>query len=702
MTQLESLYEDIIFRLTELTWVGVLDLLLVAFTFYLLLNLMRRSRAASFLLRGALGLGFLLFVVSILLPLPAFDWLVRMALLTTLIATPIIFQPEIRRLLERLGRSTGLTRAVRQTTTEQMIPRLVRAAESMADSKTGALIVLEGNEPLQNVLETGVYIGGQVTSELLEAIFYPENPLHDGAIVIREDQIVAAGCVLPLTQQLLNFTHRLGTRHRAAVGVSESSEALAIVVSEETGKVSIARQGQLQYGLDSAALREQLFAFHKPPTPDQTTFSGWNLIGQIGRSIWQRPAQLDSRQFFDNLALFLSAILLATVFWMYLLEQTVPAKRVRFQSISLRVEGTPSPGVTLITQPPDSVSAIIQTTEQVFDTLSTDSFQAIVSLQDLSSGLHHLPVQVNSGASQVRVLSVEPPAVDLELAPVATRTISISPNLVNQQSLSPAYELVGSPTTLPDQVQVIGPAPLVERVSQVQTSISVANATTSLREIRPLKALDEAGREVTGVTLQPAQAQVNVAIWRRFNAVDVGVRAVTSGALPSGYWLSGLSVNPSIVTLQGDREQLVEIGSFIDTLPVDISQSTSDLAVEIPLNLPPDIQALDSNGNLIKTVTLLARISPRRGDLAITRPVELSGVQPGTTVTVDPVKVDLLLSGPLPVLRQIETNLELVRVLVDASSLTPGQNQNVTPTVVAPEGIRAQLVPPSVLVASPK
>lgn len=696
MTPLQSLYDDAIFHLSDLALSEILDLLLVTIVFYLLLRLIRRSRSA-FLLRGALVLGVLLFLVSVLLPLPAFDWLVRMALVAMFVTTPIIFQPEVRRLLERLGRSTGLARAVRQTVTEHLIPRIVRAVENMSDSQTGALIVIEGNELLHGVIETGVPVHGQVTSELLQAIFYPENPLHDGAVVLREDQVVAAGCVLPLTERLLGFQRRLGTRHRAALGMSETSRAMVIIVSEETGDISVARDGVFQYQLDGATLREQLFNFYVPDTPTDPTVPLWRVITQAVNSIWRRPAMPTLHQLWSNLGLLFIALLLALVVWTFVLDQTNPARRALIEDIPLRVENVP-PGTALITSPPANASAIIQTTGNILETLSTDSFQAVVSLKDLPPGLHHPEVQVNSGSPQVRILSVSPPALDLELAPIISRTMAVTIDLPDAQNLSPAYEMVGSPAASPEHVQLVGPAPTVDRISQVRTTMSVANATTSLREMRPLRALDEVGREVTGVSLQPAQVQVNVPIRRRLNALDVGVRAVITGTLSPGYWLSGLSVNPNSITLRGSRDQLAEINGFVDTLAVDVSGASGDLSVEIPLALPPDVQAIDSEGELIKTVTVQARVAPRRGDLAVTRPVEVIGFRSGITATLNPAQIDLLLSGPLPTLNQIATDPSLVRILVDISEAPAGQATDLTPTVVAPEGIRAQLVPPSVLV----
>ncbi len=694
MTPLQLLYTEAVFRLSQLTWVEIVDILLVTTAFYIMLRLMQRSRA-TFLLRGVLVLSMALFVVSVLLPLPAFVWVVRTVLVAIFIATPIILQPELRRLLERVGRTAGLTTAVRQTTTEKIVPQVVRAIENMANTHTGALIVIEGQQSLQDVVETGVAIGGQVTSELLQAIFYPENPLHDGAVILREDKVVAAGCVLPLAQQMFILQRRLGTRHQAAVGVSEHSDALVIVASEETGAVSIVRNGQLQYGIDSAVLREQLFDFIASPVDAPVNLWLWRLLDQAGHSIWKRPSLPGLRQFFVNIGLLLGALLLALVVWSFVIQQTNPARRALVEDILLRVEDIPA-GTALVSSPPAAVSTIIQTTDDVLATISVDSFRAEVSLDGLGPGLHHLPVQVSSGASPLRILSVTPSMVDVEIAAIISKTIPVTIDLLDMHRLPPAYRISGTPTALPDSVQVVGPAPVVEQVQHAQAVISVADASASLQEVRPLRALDGAGREISGVNLQPGQTRVSVPVRRRLDTLEVGVRAAITGTPPSGYWLSGVSVNPASVTLRGDQEQLMKVGSFINTLPVDVSQATGDFSIEIPLELTPSLQALNGNSVQIQTVTVLAKIAPRQGDLALNRPVQLITNRSGITTTIVPSSVDVLLNGPLPTLAQIERDPNLVQITVDARELNSPQTINVSPQVVVPAGVRAQVVPSTV------
>ncbi len=696
MDSFQSLYNQALFLLSNITWLEVIDLLLVTAALYFLLSLVQRSSAA-YLLREMLVLGMALFVLTILLPLPVFDWLVRGMLVAMLVAIPIIFQTQLRRFLERAGRSVGIAQMVRQSVAENVLPELVHAVENMSASQTGALIVLEGNDSLEELAKSGVSFNGWVTGELLQSIFYPGTPLHDGAVIIRTDQIVAAGCVLPLTQQSLQSEKRLGTRHRAAVGLSEISDALIVVVSEETGQIGVADRGQLQRPLSSAELRERLLDFYDPTITTSATISLWGLMGQAGRQFWHSLSLANPRQFLSNIGLLFVSLLLTLMIWSFVIEQTNPLQRARVEGIPLRIENVP-PNTKLIPPPPASVSAIIQTTDDVLPTLSPRSFQAVVSLQGSSPGFYRLPVRVNFGSAQVLILSVDPPALDLELAPIISRTLPVMVDIPDQQNLSAAYELVGSPTASPDQVQVVGPVPLVNQVDRIRTTISLANASTSLRETRPLQALDAQNREITEVNLQPNQVQVSVSIRQRLNARNVSVRIVTSGIPPPGYWLSNLSVTPAGVTLKGSPDQLANVGSFVDTLPIDVSQAVGELSVQIPLDLPPKVQALDGNGNIVEAVTVLARVAARRGDLAVTRPVELLESRPNGTVTINPAAVDLLLSGPLPVLSEIEVNPRLVRVLIDTASLRRGQSISLTPTIIAPANVQWQLVPPSVLV----
>lgn len=245
-------------------WQSILDIALVALVFYLLLRLFQGTQAMQ-LLRGILIIGVVMAVVtSFVEDLLAFRWLIRNSTFAVLVSIPVIFQPELRRALERVGRS-GLLFGRRSggASTQRLISEIVRAMERMSINRHGALIVLEGSTGLVDYINQGVPINADVTSELLQTIFFPNTALHDGAVIIQRERIAAGGCVLPLTQREVKDT-QLGTRHRAAIGITEQTDTLCLVVSEETGTISVARNGRIVRRLDANRLRRILTEFYGP------------------------------------------------------------------------------------------------------------------------------------------------------------------------------------------------------------------------------------------------------------------------------------------------------------------------------------------------------------------------------------------------------------------------------------------------------
>jgi diadenylate cyclase len=266
-----DLLSDILFLFQRLTLVSLLDLVLVTMVFYTVLMLVRDTQAMV-LLRGVILLIILLSLLTSLVELPAFSWLVQTALPSTIIAIPVIFAPEIRRGLERIGRAGSGAVFLRQNNAavlamQATIHAIVTASAMLSSRQHGALIILQRSDPLQEYSRTGVQLNAKVTPELLLQIFYPNTPLHDGAVIISDNQIVSGACVMPLSASGIltrSPERQMGLRHRAALGISEASDAIAVVVSEETGSVSIAHSGRMIRRLDSERLGNILLAFYRP------------------------------------------------------------------------------------------------------------------------------------------------------------------------------------------------------------------------------------------------------------------------------------------------------------------------------------------------------------------------------------------------------------------------------------------------------
>ena len=259
-----DLTDTIQYLLTRLDWLAVLDILLVALVIFGLLALVRGTQAVV-LLRGIIFLAIATVMLTSFLQLPAFSWLLRNALPALLIAVPVIFAPEIRRALERLGRAgTGININTREAEQEQVIEAITTAAVRLSERRHGALIVIERQVGLKNYTDTGVILDAIASVELLVQVFYPNTPLHDGAAILKGARIVAAACVMPLTSGENVPDRQMGLRHRAALGISEVSDAVAVVVSEETGSISVAHNGRMIQHLDAGRLRHILAAFYRP------------------------------------------------------------------------------------------------------------------------------------------------------------------------------------------------------------------------------------------------------------------------------------------------------------------------------------------------------------------------------------------------------------------------------------------------------
>lgn len=238
---------------------NVIDILVVALIIYWLLWVAQGTRA-TMLIRGIVTLLAGVFLVGATFQLTALNWVLGQTWPVLLISLPVIFQPEIRRALEQLGQTRAWMPQLRpgaNETADRTVNELVKAATQLARLRYGALIVLERETGLQDYVERGVPIDGLLTRQLLINLFYPNSPLHDGAAVVRDGRIVAASVVLPLSDNTA-ATSQLGTRHRAALGITEQSDAIAVVVSEETGQISVAENGHLIRNLDAERLEEQL------------------------------------------------------------------------------------------------------------------------------------------------------------------------------------------------------------------------------------------------------------------------------------------------------------------------------------------------------------------------------------------------------------------------------------------------------------
>ena len=271
-----------------------LDIIIVAYLIYKAIGFVRRTNSNN------LAKGLVVFLLALwgsdIFSLTMINFLLRKTAELGLIALLILFQPELRRLLERMGSGFASGRSSSGTVMDSAISQTVQACCDMSASKTGALIIFERGVALNSIISTGTVINADTTAELLKNMFFNKAPLHDGAVIIRDGRIAAAGCVLPLTQRT-NLSKDLGMRHRAGIGLSEESDAVIIVVSEETGAISAAMDGMLKRHLSGEAL-DKLLRSELIREEDSTEKHG--LIDNI-RNFFKVNAHVDEKQDEENL-----------------------------------------------------------------------------------------------------------------------------------------------------------------------------------------------------------------------------------------------------------------------------------------------------------------------------------------------------------------------------------------------------------------
>jgi diadenylate cyclase len=265
---MDSLYDTIIHSTIWDIVRNILDILIVALLFYWLYVFLTNTRAIQ-LLKGFLII-FAVAIVSSLLRLDTLGWLIKNLTTYVVITIVILFQPELRRLITQFGQRNWIT----NQSAKELFPldEIVNSLTSMAEENVGALIVVERNTGLRSYVESGVYVDSAITEEFIRTIFFPLTPLHDGAIIIQDGRIAAAACYLPLSDsKLLKKQH--GARHRAALGIAEETDALVLVVSEETGNISIMVNGKLFPRVKNADLKNMILYFMNPKSAYEETYS---------------------------------------------------------------------------------------------------------------------------------------------------------------------------------------------------------------------------------------------------------------------------------------------------------------------------------------------------------------------------------------------------------------------------------------------
>ena len=267
--------EFIKYLFTHLTVKDFFDIIIVSFFLYLFFSLIKGTRAVQIIQGVGVLLGVLL--ISWLFKLNTVYWVLRYSLFTIAVAIPIVFQPELRRALGAIGRGGVFPSSVKSLNTEtisKIADEISWTASILSQAKIGALIVIERETGLEEFIETGTRVNGEISSKLILSIFMPKSPLHDGAVILRRNKVVSASCYLPLSENIpTSRENPLGTRHRAAIGITEQTDSVVVIVSEETGAISIAENGKLTRQMGEETLKKVLVSVYSTDTSEKTRFT---------------------------------------------------------------------------------------------------------------------------------------------------------------------------------------------------------------------------------------------------------------------------------------------------------------------------------------------------------------------------------------------------------------------------------------------
>lgn len=375
-----------------------------------------------------------------------------------------------------------------------------------------------------------------------------------------------------------------------------------------------------------------------------------------------------------NIRSFVWALAIAVAVWIAAVTAADPdVVRTYPSPIKIEVVGQ-DPGMVIDGKIPQDVQVTLRAPQSVWNELATqpDGIRAILDLSGLSSGAHKLNLQIQIAARPVRIVTVNPSTVSLTLEPLITRNIALQSFLSGQPAIG---YLAGVLTINPKQVILAGPQSIVSRVSSVRVSLDLSGIRENIDQSAPIEVLDANNTPVTGLTVHPESAHITLPVSRQGGFRDMAVKVIVRGQVAGGYRLDSISVFPPVVTVYSSDPDLTNaLPGVVETQPLDLQNASDNVNLRVPLNLPNGISVVGS-----QTVLIQAGISPIQSSLTLTgEKVEVTGLAAGMTAHISPASVDVILSGPLPVLNTLTR--QDVHVTVDAKDLIPGTYQ-LTPTV---------------------
>ena len=394
--------------------------------------------------------------------------------------------------------------------------------------------------------------------------------------------------------------------------------------------------------------------------------------------------------FIENLGLVALALILALLVWVGATFQDNPPKTEAFAEL-IPIEVTNRPrGWIIRNQSASGVRVEVRGRQDNLNRLTASSCRALADLAGLEAGLHQVPVKVECSDKSVAIVKSEPPSLSLTLDQQEVKELPIQVSIMDKESVPIGYTN-RAPTVQPGFVTVSGPKTLVDEVTQATVSIWLQGSKTTIERKLTPRLLNVQGRQVEGLTPDPQSVTVQVPIEQELGFRDVTVKARITGTPASGYWISNILVQPSTVTIFGTPSALALLGGFLETAPVDVTGAKADLVKKVSLDLPTSISLL--SGEAQKGIEVRVQISAIVGGQTIQRQIKKQGLSLGLKATLSPATVDVILSGPLPILQELKP--DEVQVTVELFGLTVGSHQVAPQVILVPQGLQVVNVVPT-------
>ncbi|NOZ05038.1 MAG: hypothetical protein GXP41_01620 [Chloroflexi bacterium] len=396
-----------------------------------------------------------------------------------------------------------------------------------------------------------------------------------------------------------------------------------------------------------------------------------------------------SKFFVDQLGSFVLSLLLATIVWVVAVNQQNPLRIGSFPDAGLTIEVTNIPeNLVLVNKLEQREVLELRAPADSWQRLEVADVRAFVDLAGLGPGLHEVKVQVELADPQINILRQLPDRVAVRLDTVTEKVLPVHVEIIDPTSVPLGY-VMQPPVSEPPTITVRGPRTQVEQIVRAEATVLISGSKSPVTEMRPITLRDGSGNIVDGPKSDPARVSIQVPIGQRTGYREVSVRASISGTVASGFWISNIAVQPQTVTVVGNPEIVAQLSGFIGTQPIDVSDAQKTISRQIGLVLPEGVTLLGEEG-----VSVEIQITPVSGGKTIQKEPVLQGIGPGLTAQTSPKLVDIILSGPLNALQDL--NPDQVQVIVDLTERGPGTYQ-LRPTVSVPPPLQVQTIVPALI-----